>query len=57
MAIRKAIVLKSDFLQNNFVLAKTYKGSKIKYIRKSIVMMQDKKVEKNVKRIIKLVAG
>jgi len=41
MAIRKAIVLESDFITNNLILARTYKGSKIKYIRKSIVLESD----------------
>ena len=51
MAIRKAIVLESDFITNNLILARTYKGSKVKYIRKSVVMMQDKKISETVKKV------
>ncbi len=36
MAIRKAIVLESDFITNNLILARTYKGSKVKYIRRAL---------------------
>ena len=57
MAIRSAIVLESDFITNNLILARTYKGNKIKYIKRGIILMQDKKVSPTIKRIIKFTAG